>query len=112
LFLISRKEIIVLHALQGGLSIRFTDKCVVVEERYALIPGWPKQERREIAVICSEAEWYASAYCHMANDYLADMVMWFWIDMDHSSVEITTCPREQARAFLLPHTFDRTLKTW
>ena len=110
----SRKEIIVLHALQGGIYIRFNgeEKCVVVEERYALIPGWPKEGRREIAIICSEAEWYASVYCRMANDHLADMVMWFWIDMDHSSVEIITCPREQTRAFSLPHTFDRTLKTW
>jgi hypothetical protein len=72
------------HELCGDVEIYFDDaaKAIVIEEKYALLFYMNKTERRRLATFTDERSWNESRYSRMADNYIAEMAMWFWIDLE------------------------------
>lgn len=73
----------VFYKLQGDMETAFDDKApaIIIEEQYALLPYMRKTERRRLATITSEQDWQKSSYSRIADGYIGEMAMWFWIDL-------------------------------
>lgn len=79
------------HNITPEIAVSFDNEkeAIIVSKYIRPIPGF-KGDWQEVATFTDETSWEASEFAKLlTNEYLKDMIMWFWFDVQETCKQPT-----------------------